>query len=115
MAIFLFSIIAGLYLTFAVFRGFGERDRLIAVGQLMPQTWLAEVADAQMHPLRFWFGVMLSCWLFIVIGSIAFYLIYDDWNYGYEKILLWPFIAALACTMLRLHAYSIYTRYPFPR
>jgi len=113
MAIFLFSIIGGLYLTFAAFRLFGEQDRILATAAMMPNTFLSEVSDAQKYPIRFWFGVLLSCWIYIVIGSIAFYLIYDDWNYGYEKILLWPFIAALVCVIAKVRAYSVYTNNAF--
>jgi len=108
MAIFLFSILAGIYLTLSVWKAMDERHQLEVIAGMMPKTFNLEVADARESPLLFWFGVLASCWLWFVLGGIAFYFIYDDFNYGYEKILLWPFIAALVRITQRLHAYSLY-------
>lgn len=108
MAIFLFSILAGIYLTFSAWKAMDERHNLAHISGMMPKSFNLEVEDARQHPFTFWLGVLASCWLYIVLGGIAFYFIYDDFNYGYEKILLWPFIAALVRITQRLHAYSLY-------
>jgi len=108
MSIFIFSIIAGVYLTFKALRLLSERSRIISTASMLPGTFLGEVKDANSRPLLFWFGVLLSCWLWIVLGGIAFYFIYDDYNYGYDKILLWPLISAIACVLLRFSSHTVY-------